>query len=323
MIPINLKRIARKIAGKPRLSLVVIVYKMPEQARNTLISLSTDYQKGVFEEEYEVIVVENASDRPMGKAGIEGLSGNFRYYYREETLPTPVFAVNFGAEKARGAHIAIMIDGARVATPGMIRAILQASRISKKAIVSVPGYHLGKMVQQEAMNSGYNEETEKTLMKSINWPRDGYRLFDIGCFSATSQSGFFQPIGESNCFTVPRAIWKQTGGIDLRFTETGGGQANLDFYKRVCELPGTELVLLAGEGTFHQFHGGVTTGQKKEIRDKTMQDHFDQYKSIRGEYYRAPIKKALIFGSIPVNALRYMEHSVKKTQEKLEKSKRS
>lgn len=294
---------------------------MPEQAKNTLFSLSSTYQNGVFEEDYEVIVIENSSDRPMGKEGIEGLRGNFRYYYREETRPTPVFAINFGREIAKGNHIGLMIDGARMATPGMIRAILQASRIDKNAAVAVPGYHLGKTVQQEAMKSGYDENTESGLLKSINWPHNGYRLFDIGCFSATSRAGYFLPIGESNCFTISKSLWDKVGGIDLRFTETGGGQSNLDFYKRVCELPDTELIILAGEGTFHQFHGGVTTGQRKEVRDQTMQAHFKQYEDIRGEQYKAPNKKAMIFGHIPDNALSYMAHSVKVAQEKLIKNK--
>ena len=44
-------------AAKPRLSIILAVYKMPSQAINTLTSLMTDYQVGVDIEEYEVIVV--------------------------------------------------------------------------------------------------------------------------------------------------------------------------------------------------------------------------------------------------------------------------
>ena len=241
LLPLKLKRTARRLFFKPRLSLIVIVYKMPEQAKRTLLSLSLDYQQGVFPEDYEVIVIENASTRPMGKEGIAGLKGNFRYYYRDEKLPTPVPAINFAASIAKGRSIGLMIDGARMASPGMVRHILLASNVSKNAVVGVPGYHLGAKVQQEAMGSGYNEETEATLLKSINWPKDGYRLFNIACASATSRPGFFSALGESNCICVPRHIWKRLNGIDSRFTETGGGQANLDFYKRVCELKDTEF----------------------------------------------------------------------------------
>jgi hypothetical protein len=187
---------------------------------------------------------------------------------------------------------------------------LQASQISDNTVVAVPGYHLGQTVQQEAMNSGYNEEVEATLLEGIGWKNNGHRLFEIGCFSATSRPGFFKPIAESNCLSMPRHIWNKLGGIDLRFITAGGGLVNLDLYKRVCELDETELVITAGEGTFHQFHGGVTTGQKKEIRDKSMAEHFEQYQQIRGSKYTPPKKQANIFGKISASAMPYMEHSV-------------
>ena len=67
---------------------------------------------------------------------------------------------------------------------------------------------------------------------------------------------------------------------DPGFTETGGGQCNLDLHKRAVELPETVLVTLIGEGSFHQFHGGITTGTKGEERLKAMQDHFNQYAAL-------------------------------------------
>ena len=49
-----------------RISIVVIVYKMPDQAGETLYSLSARYQRGVTEDDYEIIVVENASSAVLG-----------------------------------------------------------------------------------------------------------------------------------------------------------------------------------------------------------------------------------------------------------------
>lgn len=284
---------------------------MPEQARKTLLSLSTAYQRGIAEEDYEVIVVENASDKNMDPQVIAELPKNFRYFLRNETLPTPVPAIHEGVNHARGKIIGLMIDGARMASPGLVRHILLASRLSRNTVISVPGYHLGNTVQQEAIRSGYNEDTERALLESIAWPKDGYRLFEISCMSATSKSGFFRPMGESNCFCVPRHIWNRVGGVDKRFTCSGGGQANLDFYKRVCELDDIDLVLLAGEGTFHQYHGGITTGTMGAEREKIMQEHFEQYRSLRGEYYRAPTRRPMLFGNISDHVLSFMDHSVK------------
>jgi glycosyltransferase involved in cell wall biosynthesis len=283
---------------------------MPRQAKNTLLSLSSTYQQGVNDNDYEVIVVENSSEQALDKQSIQQLPANFRYIYRQETQPSPVFAIHEGVALSKGQFVGVIIDGARMATPGMVKSILQASYTSDNAIIAVPGYHLGQTVQQEAMNSGYNEEVESQLLESINWPKNGYRLFEIGCFSASTRPGFFLPISESNCLSMPRHIWDKTGGIDLGFNTHGGGMANLDFYKRVVELPETELILIPGEGTFHQFHGGVTTGQKKPIRDQVMIDIHQQYERLRGSPYQPPQKKASLFGLIRPEVIPFMDHSI-------------
>lgn len=296
----------------PLISIVLIVYKMAEQAQKTLYSLSTEYQRGVDASDYEVIVVENNSDSPMSEAQATSFAGNFRYFYREETLPTPVNAINFGAEQSRGQFICVMIDGARMVTPGIVAYIKAATLLSNNPVISVPGYHLGHELQQKAVLNGYNREQEQKLLDSISWPDDGYRLFDIACLSGTSAGGFFKPIGESNCVCVSRETYTELGGFDPGFTETGGGQVNLDFYKRAVELPETDLFLLPGEGSFHQLHGGVTTESKGADRDREMTAHFTQYASLRGEAYSPPEKRAVYLGAIPDSALKFIRHGANK-----------
>ncbi len=293
---------------RPKISFVVIVYKMPEQAQKTLFSLSTEYQQGVGADDYEVIVVENKSDQLLEEAAVTGLAGDFRYFLRDEKQPTPVFAVNFGAVQATGTHICIVIDGARMCTPGIVSYMLAAARLSPHAVTAVPGYHLGTELQQVSILNGYNEAAEGVLLNSIQWPLDGYRLFEIACLSGSCSSGFFKPIGESNCFAVPKSVFEKLNGFDEHFTETGGGQVNLDFYKRAIELPGIQLVILLGEGCFHQIHGGVTTGTKGSHRQETMAAHFAQYAQLRGEAYSPPGKRAIYLGAVPDSALKYIRH---------------
>ena len=293
----------------PRVSVVVMVYKMPEQARKTLYSLSAAYQKDVTENDYEVIVMENPSSRMLGKQDAEKWGSNFRYFEYPETLPTPVNAMNFGAAQARGRMIAVMIDGARMVSPGIINYIMAAERLHSNAIVAVPGYHLGQKVQQEAMLEGYDEAFEQSLLEKIQWPQDGYRLFEICCLSGTSAGGYLKPLGESNVLAIPKPIWDKLGGYDPGFTETGGGQCNLDLHKRAVELPETVLVTLIGEGSFHQFHGGITTGTKGEERLKAMQDHFNQYAELRGQAYTPPLNRSIFLGTLPDCALRFVRHS--------------
>ncbi len=295
------------MATRPVISFVVIVYKMPDQAEKTLYSLSTAYQRGVSEADYEVIVVENSSDRVLGEQRACQYGGNVRYFYREESLPTPVPAINVGAEQARGTHISVMVDGARMLSPAVVSYTLAATRLHHTPVVAVPGYHIGHMLQQRAVLDGYCEEEEQKLLASIDWPSDGYRLFEIACLSGTSRAGYFKPIGESNCLCVPVQLWRDLGGFDPAFTETGGGQVNLDFYKRAVESPDTLLVILIGEGSFHQFHGGITTGTQGSERVKAMQDHFNQYASLRGGPYVSPDKRPVYLGSVHDSAIRFLQ----------------
>ncbi|MCC7516484.1 MAG: glycosyltransferase family 2 protein [Pseudomonadales bacterium] len=309
-MPVIARSASEYLAGSvPRLSIIVMVYKMPEQAKKTLYSLSVAYQRGVAEGDYEVIVMENPSSRMLGKDAAEKWGSNFRYFAYPETLPTPVNAMNYGAAQARGRMIAVMIDGARMVSPGIVNYIIAAERLHPDVVVAVPGYHLGNKVQQEAMLEGYDEAFEQTLLEKIRWPEDGYRLFEICCLSGTSAGGYLKPLGESNVLAMPRHIWEKLGGYDPGFTETGGGQCNLDLHKRAVELPETVLVTLLGEGSFHQFHGGITTGTQGEERLKAMQDHFNQYAALRGQPYTPPLKRSIYLGTLPDCALRFVRHS--------------
>lgn len=290
------------------ISFIVIVYKMPVQARKTLLSLNADHQRDVTAADYEIIVVENRSSELLGEEAALACGTNVRYFLRDETLPTPVFAINFGAAQAHGTHIAVIIDGARMCSPGVVNTMMAAANLSADAVIAVPGYHLGPELQQFSTLKGYDEAMEAQLLASIDWPNDGYRLFEIACLSGTCSGGVFKPIGESNCIAVSRELYERLGGFDERFTETGGGQVNLDFYKRAIELDGTLLVILHGEGSFHQVHGGVTTNLKGQERQDAMRAHFAQYGSLRGAAYSPPGKRAVFLGAVPDAALKFIRH---------------
>jgi len=295
----------------PKLSFIVIVHRMPAQAVNTLRSLSRDYQLGAEDNDYEVIVVENESDRMLNRQVVEQFGSNFRYFARSESSPTPVNAINFGVSHALGTHVAIMVDGARMVTPGVVQYGLAALHLADNVVVSVPGYHLGRKPQPEAVLEGYDEQQETKLLEAIQWFENGYRLFDIACLSGTSSGGFYKPIGESNCLMLAKACYSALGGCDARFESHGGGLVNLDLYKRVCDLDDTTLVLLHGEGTFHQFHGGVTTSGSVD-RSSIIQEINDQYVAIRGERFSPPQKRAIFFGPIYESVLRFVAHSANK-----------
>ncbi len=299
-------------------SFVLIVYDMPVQAQNTVRSLLSDYQRDTGLQDYEVIIVENESANTMSRDFLNALPPNFFYHLRNESRPTPIYAINYGIEQARGDNICVMIDGARLLTPGVVKNTILGHRLSPRAVVTVPGYHLGFELQQIAVGSGYDIERERALMNSISWPDNGYRLFEISCFSGSSKHGFYLSHSESNCISMPRNLWKELGGYDVRFDIRGGGLVNLDLYKRACEHPGITHVLLHGEGTFHQFHGGSTTGGEDiEARKKLIDAIRDQYTQIHGRKFTAPETNPIYLGELSHEVQKFVQISSNRIVDRL------
>lgn len=302
----------RRAAARPALSVLLVIHRMPGQAERTLRSLASPYQAGVEPGAVEVIAVENASDRPLGEARARAALPGVRYVLRDEAQPSPVPAAHHAASLARGTHVALAIDGARLLTPGVLGLTLAALRAWPEATVAVPGYHLGREPQQDSVNKGHDEATDTALLDSIGWPgagpEAGYRLFEIAVWSRATRKGFLRPLSESNFLAMPRAAWDALGGLDRRYDSLGGGKSNLDLYKRLLDRPGVPFVLLHGEGTFHQVHGGISTNTPAGEREAVMEAIHAQDRAIRGEAGR-PEARPILFGPVHPPALPFLLRS--------------
>jgi hypothetical protein len=286
--------------GRPKVSVVVVVYNMAREAPRTLFSLSAAFQRDVHSDDYEVVVVDNGSAPPFDPQILAGLEGNFRLIRMDPAPRSPVHAINRGLAAARGEVIGVMIDGARIASPGIISLAAMAARLSDRIIALTLGFHLGSKVQMQSVPEGYDQHQEDALLARAGWTEDGYRLFDISVFAGSSAGGWFRPMNESNAIFMPRPLWDELEGYDERFTSAGGGLVNLDTLYRAVALPDVALVTLLGEGTFHQVHGGVATsgtGAGHEIWQA-------EYSTIRGRPYRTPCYRSLYLGCIPPNTLK-------------------
>src|ERR1700722_2871704 len=105
---------------RPDVSVVVVVYNMAREAPRTLHSLSADYQRHIDPGDYEVIVVDNGSQPAFDGRLLDGVAGNFRLIRVDSASPSPAHAANRGLAEARGKIIGMMIDGARMVTPGLL-----------------------------------------------------------------------------------------------------------------------------------------------------------------------------------------------------------
>jgi glycosyltransferase involved in cell wall biosynthesis len=291
---------------RPHVSIIVVFHNMGREAPRTLATLTTAYQKGVESDAYEVIIVDNGSDIPMNTQMIEIFGENFQFI-RMDAGPSPSACINYAAQQARGDFLMICIDGARMLSPGIVKLTLQAAQCFSSSVIATIALHLGPKVQNEAMLEGYNQDAEDQLLNSIDWFSNGYQLFSISCLAGSSNRGLLSSPNESNCLTVHRDVFHELGGFDEKFTSAGGGLVNLDFYKRACELTG-QVILLLGEGTFHQFHGGVATNVPPHLHP--WKAYANEYQSIRGESYSPPRMTPILLGSLDPNTFRFLAQSV-------------
>jgi hypothetical protein len=290
----------------PYLSIVMVVHDMPREAARTLRSLTPPYQADVAVSDFEILIVDNASSKPLEQQEIVGLSSNVRYFDFDSGNDSPAGAVNFGVSQAHGHLLGILIDGARMASPRLLAQAMRASRLHPRPLVACLAWHLGPDVQWESRMSGYNQGVEDDLLERTRWWEDGYRLFSIASLAGSSAGGWFAPMAESNSLFLSREMWTELGGFDLHFNEPGGGYGNLDFYRRACELPNTELIVLLGEGTFHQFHGGIATNATPDELAERGKAWAAHYRELRGSDYRVPDRRPLYFGRIPEAAMKWV-----------------
>jgi len=288
------------------ISIVVIVYNMHREAKRTLFSLDAEYQTGVSSKDYEVIVIDNGSPEPLDRDFVTGLGPNFRYHYHDTTSVSPAKAVNVGVGLARGDEVAVIVDGARIATPGLVNATRRALRLFDQPFVCALSWHLGHDIQNVLIENGYDTEQEDSLLDSVDWPDDGYRLFEISTIAPSSRQGFLNGMpSECSWFAMCKAQFLEAGGFDERFQSPGGGLVNHDFLKRIQASGTFSQIVLLGEGVFHQMHGGVSTNVA--LSEQPLASFQDEYTRIHGaEYKPAKGQTVSYFGSITPSAFRFV-----------------
>lgn len=293
----------------PVLSIVVVGFDMARELPRTILSLLPPYQQGIDLAAIEIIVVDNGSTVPVQRSDF-GPEGNITVLRVDDGGTSPCRAINRGAALARADLLAIMIDGARMASPGLLATALQASRIDPDAFIATLGFHLGPKVQQVSVSEGYTRAVEDQMLADIRWPEDGYRLFEICALGESYAHGVLQTPPETTFFLMRRNRFLQMGGYNEGFTGLGGGLSSFDFFNRAVADPAVPLVMLVGEGTFHQLHYGATT-QEGGVRrpapegEGTLGDVFArEYQAVTGQPHGAAAALPLLFGRLKHPAAR-------------------
>jgi hypothetical protein len=169
------------------------------------------------------------------------------------------------------------------------------------ALVYTLACHIGPKVQMDSTKEGYNAAVEDRLIAASGWPQRPEGLYEISVLAGSSDKGFFEPVSESNAFSLPRSLLTRHRGYDERFVSPGAGLANLELFARYATLPAARNVCLLSDVTFHQVHGGVATSRKSALDDFKA-----EYRAIFGRPYARPQYEMLHLGPIRPEVLRLM-----------------
>lgn len=287
-----------------KLTVILISYDMAREIPRSLRGLSRTYQHGAQDLEYEVLLVDNGSPDPLDDTTWSGIDVPVRLIQLSKVSPSPARAINVALDQAMGEIVCLMIDGAHILTPGVFRMALACFAAFDDPVVATRYFWLGPGAQNESIVQGYSKHVEDQLLRDINWPEDGYKLYEIGSplRAGPENINWLNRMFESNCLFMKRSLFQAQGGADERFNSPGGGLINSDIFKRAADASGVTPVQLIGEGSFHQLHGGTTTNVSVEERNARVLKFRQEYAEIRGHDKLMTDKIFHYMGHLPTTA---------------------
>ncbi len=269
-----------------KLSVVIATYNMQREAPRTLISTLPPLQRELQGIDYEVIVVDNGSPIPLDLSGVNSTDVPVKLVRVDlsDANVSPVFCINSAVEThASGDFLLICIDGARIFSSHLIRRTVDTLKQFPDSFTFVASRHLGREKQMTAVAKGYDQREEDELLMSVDWMSNLDVLWETSVWAGAHGRGNFLLQSESNAFGLSRDLWHANGPYHQGFQRPGGGLCNLEFFERAVGRGGGMNVLLWGEATFHQFHGGAATASNSYFAESLA-----EYEAATGHAYQTP-----------------------------------
>ena len=269
------------------LSIVIAAYNMHRELPRTLQSALPPCQRNVEGIDYEIVVVDNGSPEPVRWSDFSpgGIPVKYVRVSPVQAKPSPVECINdVVASHTSGKNLLICIDGARMFSPYLVRRTMDVLFQYPSAFTFVASRHLGNEVQMKSAAKGYDQAVEDRLLAAVDWMNDLDRLWEISVWAGAHEPSNFLDQNESNALGYSRSLWREIGGYNPGFQRPGGGLCNLELFRRTVLRESGLNVLLLGEATFHQFHGGAATASPGYFTD-SLQEH----ENATGQKYARPV----------------------------------
>jgi len=279
----------------PSITVVICSFNIPRELPRTLYSLTPPYQIDLDKSGYEILIIDNGSAQLPNLESLTSSGIPIRVISYPEPSVSPVSALNFAVAQTNTEYICIFIDGARLASPRLIATGLEALMIESRTVVGCRGRYLGPKFQMQAVKEGYTRDVEDANLHRIDWKNNGNVLFEISVPDESAGESLLDTPSESNALFISKVLWDEIGGYDEAFSAPGGGYANLELWSRITTTLNVRTILLIGETTFHQLHGGVATNATGQDVQEAMHD---EYRVITGKSYTRPIIKPYYYGNL-------------------------
>ena len=277
------------------ISFIVVAYNIPHQLKRTLTSLTPAFQ-GVPAHQVEIIVIDNGSSPALKKSDFSDFP-RVENVIRVDNHPSPVHGLNLGIEAARFKTIALMIDGAHILSPGVVKNAAAIIQSFPRPVINVPQYTLGPASQNlRSVENAFEVESE--ALKELGWPGNGYALFDYAVIPGETANKHTLDAIETNCLITTKEVLADCGGYDERFDEPGAGLANIEIFHRLTHDERNQYVSFPGEGSFHQDHGGTTTALTSEQRDELVARFYETYKTVTGDDKNFSLRPTIVYGEV-------------------------
>ena len=291
----------RQPVGNQLLSVIVIVRDLGPSWSRMLQSLAPDYQQDIDSESYEVCIVDSTPSRRLCMSDISDIGAGVSCRLVSAASLSLAEAINVGVQHARGDQLCLLTDSTCLLTPGVLSASMTVFRMFGHPVGMVRDFVLkpGRIYLQRVGGRTSSEQ----LLESIDWPRDGYRLYEIGgpLVAEKRQPSWFDRVIENRGLFLRKSTFERVGGCGGQFQLPGLGMMPLDFVHRAALLEDTDVVQLIGEGLFCQPDGEITSNTKPLAEDRKRESgHLrQQYRQLRGVEFSMPSEPPYFFGTMP------------------------